>query len=70
MTNNRSTIDAADGRVTDPVCGMRIDAASATGSAEYAGQRYYFCSAGCKSTFESEPARYLGAAPSDGAPHG
>jgi YHS domain-containing protein/uncharacterized membrane protein YraQ (UPF0718 family) len=44
--------------VRDPVCGMSVDAASAKEQLEYLGTTYYFCSAGCKSKFEKDPARY------------
>src|SRR5690348_4869314 len=44
--------------VRDPVCGMNVDPATAAEHAEYLGSTYYFCSAGCKSKFEMDPARY------------
>jgi YHS domain-containing protein/uncharacterized membrane protein YraQ (UPF0718 family) len=44
--------------VTDPVCGMSVAPAKVTESVEYAGVTYYFCSAGCRSTFATDPARY------------
>jgi uncharacterized membrane protein YraQ (UPF0718 family)/YHS domain-containing protein len=44
--------------VRDPVCGMSVDPATATQRAEFGGETYYFCSAGCRSTFESDPSRY------------
>ena len=64
MTQNSGSggSGSTDGKVTDPVCGMRIDPASAAGSAQYEGQRYYFCSASCKSKFDGDPARYAAAA--------
>lgn len=46
-------------RVTDPVCGMSIEAASAAGSSDYQGTQFSFCSLGCKSKFDADPARYL-----------
>jgi len=46
--------------VRDPVCGMSVDPATATQSVEYAGTIYYFCSAGCKETFDKDPGRYVG----------
>jgi Cu+-exporting ATPase len=61
---------AADGRVSDPVCGMRIDPASASGSAEYGGQQYFFCSVSCQSKFKTDPARYAGPAQAGGASRG
>jgi Cu+-exporting ATPase len=50
--------------LTDPVCGMEIDAASATGRSEHAGERYFFCSSSCKQKFDREPAKYARPAPS------
>jgi len=44
--------------VKDPVCGMSVDPTASTEKAEYAGNTYYFCSAGCRSAFEKDPARY------------
>jgi Cu+-exporting ATPase len=47
-------------RVTDPVCGMKIDPAAAKGgSFVHAGETFYFCSPRCKEKFGAEPARYL-----------
>jgi Cu+-exporting ATPase len=40
---------------------MTVDPATAKHSAEHAGRTYYFCSAGCKAKFASDPARYLAA---------
>ncbi len=48
--------------VKDPVCGMEIDAATAAGSSEYEGVTYYFCAEGCKTAFDAEPSKYVGAA--------
>ncbi len=47
----------------DPVCGMSVEPATAKHQAELAGQTYYFCSAGCRTKFIAEPARYLGERP-------
>ena len=44
--------------VRDPVCGMTVDPATATEKVEYDGATYYFCSPGCRSSFERDPARY------------
>ena len=46
--------------VKDPVCGMEIDPATAAGSSEYNGQTYYFCSMGCKKSFDKEPEKSIG----------
>ena len=45
--------------VRDPVCGMSIDPNAATEHVDYMGVRYYFCSAGCRSTFEMDPSRHV-----------
>ena len=43
---------------TDPVCGMTVDVATATNTAERAGRTFYFCSAGCRAEFERDPSKY------------
>jgi Cu+-exporting ATPase len=45
-------------KVTDPICGMSIDPATAADSAKYEGATYYFCSNHCAATFKADPARY------------
>src|ERR1700730_7031349 len=47
------------GSARDPVCGMRVDTATAKHRHEQGGHRYYFCSAGCREKFRADPARYL-----------
>jgi len=44
---------------TDPVCGMKVDPASAKASFEHGGTTYYFCCPGCRDKFQADPARYL-----------
>ena len=39
--------------VTDPVCGMQIDPASAAATSQANGKTYYFCAASCKAEFDS-----------------
>ncbi len=43
----------------DPVCGMDVTPEDAAGKSEYKGQTYYFCSTGCKKSFDKEPEKYL-----------
>nr|WP_298150363.1 heavy metal translocating P-type ATPase [uncultured Pseudoxanthomonas sp.] len=57
-----------DGRVLDPVCGMRVDPATTPHHAGHAGQTYHFCSAGCRTKFVADPARYLQPSPQAPAP--
>lgn len=45
-------------KVTDPVCGMTVDPATAAASAQYEGRTYYFCSKTCAASFEADPVRY------------
>ena len=55
--------------VHDPVCGMDIDPATAAGKSEYKGQTYYFCSLGCKKSFDKDPEKYLGKGQDEHAHH-
>ena len=45
-------------KLMDPVCGLRVDPATAAGSSEYAGRTYYFHSAACKAEFDAQPERF------------
>jgi YHS domain-containing protein len=47
-----------DGKVIDPVCGLRVDPADAP-STEHGGQTYHFCSTKHRDLFVSNPAKYL-----------
>ncbi len=47
----------------DPVCGMAVPAAGGRHTSEVAGRRFHFCCAGCKQTFDRDPARYAAGAP-------
>ena len=51
---------AAD--VIDPVCGMMVSPATARTSV-YKATTYFFCSSGCRESFEASPTSYAGAAP-------
>ena len=42
----------------DPVCGMTVTPQSPH-QLEHQGRAYYFCSAGCKTKFSADPAKYL-----------
>ena len=44
--------------VNDPVCGMTIDPAEATGSSTDGGETCHFCSRGCQVKFDAAPASY------------
>jgi YHS domain-containing protein len=45
--------------VKDLVCGMEIDPETAAGTSEYEGKTYYFCSPGCKRSFDKDPEKYV-----------
>jgi P-type Cu+ transporter len=47
--------------VRDPVCGMNVDPAVAAEKLDYDGVTYYFCSSGCRSQFEKDPAIFVNA---------
>jgi YHS domain-containing protein len=48
---------APPAKVTDPVCGMSVDTATAK-TAIRGGHAYYFCSQECREKFEANPASY------------
>ena len=43
----------------DHVCGMEVDERKAKYRMEHMGKTYYFCAAGCKKAFETNPKRYI-----------
>lgn len=43
----------------DPVCGMTVAVEAAGDAVVHEGVSYYFCCAGCRTRFETEPAKYL-----------
>ncbi|MEY2571289.1 MAG: uncharacterized protein QOE63_1639, partial [Acidimicrobiaceae bacterium] len=49
----------------DPVCGMTVDPAASAAVRTYEGRSYFFCSPGCATTFDAEPARYPALAPTE-----
>jgi len=51
------TVDPA--LAIDPVCGMKVDPATAKHFLSHQGQNYFFCSARCRERFATEPAKYL-----------
>jgi P-type Cu+ transporter len=51
----------------DPVCGMKVGSRSSH-VAEFDGQPYVFCCAGCRARFLDDPAKYIHGAHSQGYP--
>ncbi len=53
---------------TDPVCGMKVDPASARGgSHDHAGKTYWFCNPRCRERFAADPEHWLKKGPSPAA---
>ncbi|WP_309087248.1 heavy metal translocating P-type ATPase [Phenylobacterium sp.] len=50
---------APEGKALDPVCGMTVDPATTPHHAQHAGEAFHFCSAGCRTKFQADPAKYL-----------
>src|SRR3569833_2587441 len=50
---------ASSGTARDPVCGMRVDPATAAGRFDHDGQTYYFCCQGCLEKFRAAPDTFL-----------
>ena len=42
----------------DPICGMKVDPATAKYKSEHQGNVFYFCCAGCKQAFDRQPQIY------------
>ena len=59
--------EAPDGHI-DPVCGMRVNPASAAGSYDYRGTIYYFCGTSCLERFKANPDAFLSPKPAASAP--
>jgi P-type Cu+ transporter len=62
------SIDSAE-RVTDPVCGMKVNPQAARGgSFEHEGHTYHFCNPKCRERFAADPSKYLKPAPAAAPP--
>lgn len=48
--------EAGSESAIDPICGMTIQKANAPYTSQYQGETYYFCSDGCRMTFNKDPA--------------
>jgi Cu+-exporting ATPase len=51
----------------DPICGMSVDTERAEYRSFQKGETYYFCSAGCKETFDSDPGKYVAQSKASGS---
>jgi len=48
-----------DSQARDPVCGMTVDPQTTPHHHTHRGTAYHFCSAGCRTKFAANPAKYL-----------
>jgi YHS domain-containing protein len=62
MMHNKAAAQTPD-TAKDPVCGMSVKISTAKYISDYKGSKYYFCSEGCKTSFDKEPEKYLAALP-------
>jgi P-type Cu+ transporter len=65
------TIETITAPVTDPVCGMTVDPATAAGHRGTGPDTVHFCSAACAAVFDADPGQHAVAAasvPGGGAP--
>ena len=67
MNETTATDTATVQSLKDPVCGMAVTPQSPH-TLQHAGHALYFCSAGCKTKFAADPARYLAPRPGAAAP--
>ncbi len=59
MHESPPAVPATPRTLLDPVCGMRVDPATARGGTlVHEGVEYAFCSRGCREKFAADPARY------------
>lgn len=49
----------APGKATDPVCGMQVAIEGAKHTEEHEGETFYFCCAGCREKFLSDPQGHI-----------
>jgi len=56
-------------KAIDPVCHMEVDPATAAGKSEHGGVIYYFCSTGCKRSFDQDPDKDLSGKPEHAGHH-
>ncbi len=51
--------DAVGVQEMDPVCGMKVNAATSEHSFDHGGKTFHFCSAGCRTKFAASPKIYI-----------
>ena len=58
FARDQPSAPAAAATAIDPVCGMTVVADQTSRPFDHEGVTYYFCSAGCRSAFEKDPAAH------------
>jgi xanthine dehydrogenase accessory factor len=58
-TAGRGAAEQAPAEAVDLVCGMTVTADASGYPLEHEGETYYFCCAGCRRSFQENPAAYL-----------
>jgi len=59
MIKARATDSDTQATIKDPVCGMQVDPSTAKHKVVHEGTGYFFCSAGCRTSFLADPDRYI-----------
>ncbi|MBR1164931.1 heavy metal translocating P-type ATPase [Bradyrhizobium elkanii] len=57
--HDHDTTPAEAAFAIDPVCGMKVNPATAKHRFSYKGEEYLFCSGRCRERFEADPEKYL-----------
>ena len=52
-------VDPTTDVAIDPVCGMQVQPGRSSAQSTHGEREYYFCSPGCKRSFDADPSRYL-----------
>ena len=58
-TGGARVAERTPAQATDPVCGMTVTADASSYPLEHEGETYYFCCAGCRRSFQENPAAHL-----------
>jgi xanthine dehydrogenase accessory factor len=58
-TGGARVAEQTPAEAADPVCGMTVTVGASSYPLEHEGETYYFCCAGCRRSFQENPAAYL-----------
>ena len=68
--DHNDPVKSASGLAVDPVCGMKVDPATAKFSHQHKGKAYFFCCGGCREKFNGDPEKFLSSPPKAPKPMG